>query len=269
MRRPQSSGASRGPPLPAGTGGIARTTVEVEQKFPLPPDGTAVLSSRLEELGFVCRGTEAFTDWYFDNAGIMLSTRDCWLRYRATAGRHGSWQLKRRGRAADAGSSATVYEEIEGREAVDVALSTIGGEAASSGAGAGPEPQDSTWDGHVIPKLPVDESHDLVPFCRLETVRTSWERRTTNDSAHDDDADHLVRVDLDCTNTGYGVGEVEIVVNHEDEVPDAEAKIRMVVDQILQGQGEVVGPPIGKLEHFLQNHRPWHYEACVKSGVLK
>lgn len=179
------------------------------------------------------------------------------------------WQLKRGRSDGVQSTSTTVYEEIEGMEAINIAVSAIGEVITPSLGNLDPEPQSPMFDGYKIPPLPLtDKPHNLVPFCKLETVRTSWERRT-KDWTDQDEYDHVIQVDLDTTNTGYAVGEVEIVVNTNEEIPNATSKVRMVIGQILQGYDvDADTPPIGKLEHFLQNHRPWHYDACLKSGVM-
>jgi hypothetical protein len=201
-------------------------------------------------------------------------------------GEVGIWQLKK-GQASDdipsmsttTTTTTTVYEEIEGIEAFNIAVSTIGemNNASSSSFSSidlGPQQPHHMFDGYQIPPVPLtDEPHNLEPFCRLETVRTSWVLVRPNDSIDDNNESdcNTLTIDLDKTDTGHTVGEVEMVVNTNEEVPKAKVHIRRVIDQILQGYNvdATQQQPMGKLEHFLQNHRRWHYDACIQNGVLK
>ena len=102
--------------------------LEVEQKFAITD--IASVQERLIEAGFTtdvtCRKT--IFDWYFDvpAANYPLLRQDCWLRYRSstsTSGNNnddGQWELKRgtTNITANKESKATVYQEIEGPQAL-------------------------------------------------------------------------------------------------------------------------------------------------------
>jgi adenylate cyclase class IV len=225
--------------------------LEVEQKFQLTDSGD--LESRLNNLGFVPKDTSMFVDWYFDTEKNYLSTQDCWLRFREKGGK-GRWELKR-GRGH---TSSTVYEESEGEEAISIALS-LAPETAKSDFG------NNEFDGFEAPKLPIDESHGLFPFCRLETTRSSW----IVDPKVDGNIYAGLGVDLDATNTGHSVGEVETVVETDGEVLEAKARVEALIAKLTENSGSDEGPAVGKIEHFLMNYRPEHYDACVKSGVMQ
>jgi hypothetical protein len=118
--------------------------------------------------------------------------------------------------------------------------------------------------GFDIPK--IDNNTQLYPFCRLETRRSSWEVHPRESSEH---VFSGLAVDLDETNTGHSVGEVEIVVDDDRQVNDAKRRIRALVAKLTEGEDSHDGPAIGKLEHYLIYNRPDHYEACVHKGVIK
>jgi adenylate cyclase class IV len=233
--------------------------IEVEQKFVLS-DGSAssTIQSKLQDLGMQQRGEQfLMVDWYFDLAVPTLTPRDNWLRYRtineAKAG--GTWQLKKGQRQHEGG--ATVYQEIEGDEAVRETLSMIPVQSVV----ATTSPIMIDYEGYRIPELPGDPSSCgllLVPFCRIETKRSSW--GFPNEQ-------HGLTVDLDATNFGYMVGEVEMVVETNEEVDAARQQIKDFLRQLIPTQ-EVRQPAVGKLERYLMEHRPEHYQACVEGGSI-
>ncbi|KAG7361008.1 CYTH-like domain containing protein [Nitzschia inconspicua] len=254
--------------------------LEVEQKFRIDNYDDDEISSRLRTLGFRPEGTAVtFTDWYFDDlSSLALSLKDCWLRYREMGG-HGEWQLKR-GKSLQPGtddstSKSTVYEEVEGLEAVDIALAVIQSDnntaLRNEGGGIETEGHGATMKDFPAPSIPTSQAHSLQPFVRLVTNRTSW--ILSHAGAHTGSSatwNGKIRVDLDTTNTHYAVGEVETVVNSEDQVPEAQAVVQRVIE-LLVGNSEnntSPSPPIGKLEHFLLHFRPNHYQTLIQSGVL-
>ena len=111
----------------------------------------------------------------------------------------------------------------------------------------------------------------LVPFCRLVTTRSSWtfdtkSTKTTSGSERDFVG---LQVDLDMTNTGHAVGEVETIASSEDDIRSAKEKVQGLIDQIKEtSKGNDDGPAVGKLEHYLMTYRPEHYNACISSGVI-
>jgi adenylate cyclase class IV len=229
-------------------------SLEVEQKFQVIDSGG--LEPKLRDLGFVPKGTVTFVDWYFDTDDNYLTTRDVWFRFREK-GLKGVWQLKR-GRGQN--TASTVYEETEGENAISIVLSLTPKSAAQKIS-----VRSEDFDGFHAPKLPLDASHGLFPFCRLETTRSSW----VIDMKNTPSVYNGLEVDLDSTNTGHTVGEVETVVNTDEEIPKAKERVEALIAKLTQNAGSQEGPATGKLEQFLINNRPEHYDACVKSGVIK
>jgi hypothetical protein len=283
--------------------------LEVEQKFPF--SDRSRLEERLQQRGFVPVKELTMVDWYFDrfiedgvtDLEMPLVRRDHWLRYRELNtsdgnGTDGQWQLKR-GNKGGNGGGATVYEEIEGIEAVEIAHSVMR-EQPSTPTSSSSKPEDTakvgtrTFDGHAIPVLPVPAC-DVTPFARIVTHRAKWKphsQQLANDS--DEEGSNPIPdlvVDLDTTPDGFAVGEVEAVVEGEDcsiefagtneeaveaaarndrAVARARAAIQEFLASLLEdGDGEGNRrPPMGKLEQFLSQNRPRMYQACVESGVI-
>lgn len=235
-KMPSSSSSSCGTPK----------LLEVEQKFPFLD--RPYLEERLRKEGFEPVNELTMVDWYFDrfvdddenmhDLELPLVRRDHWLRYRETITEHGNdsegqWQLKRIN-AGDSGSGggggATVYEEVEGIRAVEIAHSVLQEQplALTSSRSTDVENDETrSFDGHPIPIVPIPEC-DVVPFARIVTHRAKWKQPypTTVDAREDEDEavsigknsnlfPNLV-VDLDTTPDGFAVGEVEAVVEGED-----------------------------------------------------
>jgi len=257
--------------------------LEVEQKFALPnTSSVAEIERKLASLGFERIGRKAeFTDWYFDLPAPhwSLTLQDCWFRYREVKigdktswGWKGSWQLKRGRQIADDGSSlnagggATVYEEIEGQDAVDAALSMLSNENIDIDGCSVDNKIDAKYDGFDIPHL--GEGCGLTPFARFETRRTCW--AVLNFESSDSDFVGLT-VELDGTNFGYMVGEVETMVYSEDKVANAKDRVAKLVSKLgsdEDGNSGTSVPPAGKLETYMIENRRDHYDACIKAGVM-
>jgi hypothetical protein len=264
--------------------------LEVEQKFGINGDSTdpAIISSKLERLGFERKGVATvFTDWYFDSpTTLTLSLQDCWLRYREMNGK-GQWQLKcgQQLSKSSATKGLTVYQEVEGQEAVDMALSMLESYNLESFSRrtiktASSDPVLDVTE-RIIPKLPTDKAHSLKLFARFTTTRSSWVLKHKHDTSNNvplveilGDVVNAIQVDLDATDTNYAVGEVEIVVEKEDQVANAKSRIQQVITAINGDKDLKLDertsqtPPQGKLEHFLFHYRPNHYQALVEAGIL-
>ena len=210
--------------------------LEVEQKFPF--SDRSHLEEQLQRQGFAPVKELTMVDWYFDRfvdngdndyLELPLVRRDHWLRYRETitengkgTANDGQWQLKRGNKGSGSGGGATVYEEIEGIQAVDIAHSVLKESSSSQSVDAEEAVTTlTTFDGHPIPILPIPDC-DVVPLARIVTHRAKWkqqQQQPTKGNVSDNDSDpsfpNLV-VDLDTTPDGYAIGEVEVVVEGED-----------------------------------------------------
>lgn len=260
--------------------------LEVEEKFPLPAD-IAPVEAKLRELGFAPKGggVISFVDTYYDypSPHWYLTPRDCWLRFRgakrtASDGDwEGKWQLKIRRRSSEADDSAAVaYEEIQGEAAlervVEILVSAdVGGDNVEAR-----DSHDTATRSIVDAPLAPD---DLVPFAQFQTTRSSWvidEKMAKVISSASSEYFGL-SVDIDATDFGYGVGEVEAVLHKGDDMADARKRIGRLVAEICaasdqaesltSGAGDL--PTVGKLETYLMEKRPEHYHAITNAGVFE
>jgi len=238
--------------------------LEVEEKFSLTNRDPSELADRLQGLGFSLAGEGEFADFYYDivaENAFELLRQDCWLRFRDVKGGESVWQLKR-GQpcqtSAGTNNVATVYEEIEGIDAVKVACSLLSGSSTiDSNSSSTPFPCSEDVN---TPVLPIAGT-GLAPFAMIATRRSSWK---VADSQKQDKYRGLT-VDLDATNFDYAVGEVEVLVADTNQVIDARRRIRALIEDI---GGLSNTKAEGKLEYFLQKHRPEVYQICIDSGVL-
>lgn len=226
--------------------------LEVEQKFALD-ENRSLVEARLKELGFRKTGEVDMEDWYFDTPDPhwTLTPKDCWLRCRQTH-ESSTWQLKRGRRHQD---GATVYEELEDEEAIEASISML---PDNDVAVVVPE----EYEGRTVPKFPRSNLLPLVPFALIATHRTSWK------FGGESEAYDGLTVDLDGTQYGYMVGEVEAVVYNNDDVSLAKDRINSLIGEIVPEQNRSGPVPVGKLEHYLIRHRPDHYRACVEGGSI-
>jgi thiamine-triphosphatase len=250
------------------------TTLEVEQKFALLDSNLEDIKARLSQAGFQLDNVKEMVDWYFDVEGSVLTRHDCWLRYRqllsSDADQTGQWELKRgqprtirrKGEAESTErNTLTVYEEIEGAAAVTTACSVLSdfnfSASFSSSTPNTTETSTSNFQDYLVPQLGVTDT-GLEPFARIVTQRSSW--KSTDKFNWEN-----LSVDLDTTDFGYAVGEVERVVHRQEDVEAARTQVHALIAEICNG---VSDPAVGKLEYFLKRNRPDIYQACVESGTI-
>lgn len=252
----------------------------MEEKFALPPDGNwSIVENKLRQLGFVPinGGPVKFTDTYYDlpAPNWYLTPRDCWLRFRGRRSNgadssskwQGKWQLKIRRWNVDDVGAATAYDEIEGYKA----LKRVS-ELMADGAENVNEKRDN-GEGQLFEDAP-EGPNGLIPFAQFETSRSSWRLRDDDKSS----SEYVgLAVDIDATNFGYGVGEVEAILTKEDDMADARKRIGKLVAQISganTNENDYMSassklPPLGKLETYLIDRRRDHYDAIIAAGIFK
>jgi len=255
----------------------ASSELEIEKKFSIK-DAKQV-EQRLSSLGFEITHKENFVDWYFDLPAPYwhFSLQDCWFRYREKKvkvsmnnyGWRGIWQVKKGTKQKedeDIEDGMTVYQEVKGKEAKELILNMLGDISASAIDNVSESTSSNMKFDHDIPHL--EGAERLVPFARLETFRTCYRSRSNED----------LRVDVDTTDFGHQVGEVEAILNDsiadKEEIKKAKESISKLVDLISCRESETAAADessmaaIGKLEYYLmKNHRD-HYDACVEAGVI-
>lgn len=248
---------------------------EVEEKFSISELDMNILENKLGGLGFEKKGDAIeFMDWYFDlpDPDWILSISDNWLRYRELLGpitkqddtseRNGSWQIKCGKVIQNNNSGTTVYEELEGDEAIDLATSMIR-DKSNNVNNLPMKIVENTMDGFLIPSLPKDVDCNLIPFARIKTTRSSWVLNDVNYASP-------LSVDLDCTDYGYLVGEVELVVDREEDIDVAQQLIKRTIEQITDTTyDERKATALGKLELYMIRNRKEHFEECVRHGSIE
>jgi CYTH domain len=238
-------------------------------------------------------------DWYYDldrKSHPMLMSHDYWLRFRQVQASYpdggsigsstGQWQLKRGTRHDHhSGGATTVYEELTGTDALNAASLLLQSfeRLTTDPVHSSDDSLSQQW-GHdaVAPPLTLG-NHQLIPFARISTRRQSWTRSPDwNNSSYEasncllpmlQGTPYLIQVDLDTTDFGYGVGEVEVVVANSGEV----SKIRDLIRQLSEyfGQETAVAEAsstaitVGKLEYYLQRYRRDLYQVCIDAGTMK
>lgn len=247
-------------------------TFEVEQKFAITAQdvGTTVdLRDRLIRAGLVESNSKEMVDWYFDvpSNDYPLIRQDCWLRYRSSTSSSsssslkGQWELKRGTiRDTKSNSKATVYEEIEGEQALLQARELIETFQARQNTSDGAKHDaPNLYQQHEIPQSPI-EITSLAPLARIATQRSTWRSAKQTDK--------LFVVDLDSTDFQYAVGEVETVVTDQSQIEAAQEELQQWLRNVL-GETALQGPPpMGKLEYYLSTQRPEILEILVEAGLM-
>jgi len=155
---------------------------------------------------------------------------DHWLR-----SRDGLWQLKCPPEGQDSSRShkhhCSQYEEIEDTAKILTRICQY-------------LPQEND-NGQTLEEL--INGAILQVIAEITTKRTSYEIEG-------------LRVDLDTTNFGYGVGEVEMVVSSEEDVPAATADIAQLVAKLAASSSSRIP---GKIETYLYRYKPEIYKTLV------
>lgn len=166
--------------------------VEVERKFKV----TADTKIKLVEIGAELHKEKVFLDKYYDNPDYSLTLKDCWLRQR-----NESWELKVvNGQFT---KLASQYQEItETNEIADFLVNhfhrlDLKGLAVDL----------------VIKKL------DLQPFVEYTTTRQTYFLPECI-------------IDLDLTDFGYQVGEIEVMATDKSQIPRALETITSVAGKL-------------------------------------
>jgi adenylate cyclase class IV len=240
--------------IPSFTSLSAVGMLEVEQKFVIADlEAAQKVETTLIHQGMTKKEEITLIDWYFDLESPTLTPQDNWLRFRQVLPKEGTWELKI-GRRHDVFTGTTIYHEVEGISAIQEALNRIPFSKRN-------ERSESMkfFEGFQVPELP-EYAQCLIPFCRLETKRTSWHY------ANDDSKN--IKIDIDVTNNGYLVGEVEHIVETDDQVENAQKEISMYINLLRGDNNQIEERAIGKLEYYLMTFRPDHYRACLEGGSL-
>ncbi|KAG8455423.1 hypothetical protein GDO86_001564 [Hymenochirus boettgeri] len=175
-----------------------------------------------------------FRDSYYDTVDCRLTLSDVWLRKRED-----TWELKyppKRGTRGLKGSS-TQYLELSHEPDI---ISRVCEELN-------------------IPCTQSMDSLQLEEFANFVTKRRRFELPTKSGSKH------KVVVDLDMADFSFAVGEVEVLVDTEEEVESALQEVEDICKQL----GVLASSPVpGKMSTFLKLNRPDHYRQLLEAHVL-
>lgn len=92
----------------------------------------------------------------------------------------------------------------------------------------------------------------FAPFCTITTVRKKYSLPP-------------FVIDVDTLDSGRKIGEVELMVNTEAEIPKAVSRIKRFFEQ----HKIPLAPVRGKAIEYIQMHNPAHYAALRQAGVLR
>ena len=257
------------------------SVLEIEQKFAVSPE----TEKKLMNLGFEKIKDFSMVDWYFDFQGFPLIQRDAWLRFRHLLHGNdpnkdldkGQWEIKvgKNGinkQPKNGKQQTTAYQEFVGEEAFSI-IQRMELDLPN-------DPKDIVYDEYkelVIPKPMMEMENVLVPFGRIVTKRSTWKRLSIDDESK-------MSVDLDQTDFGYNVGEVEIVIptSNDESLEDGQKRIdeaKELIDGLIHqitgpteihenGSDRDDGPAKGKLEYFLYHEKPEIYYILRKAGLM-
>ncbi|XP_050395610.1 uncharacterized protein LOC126814488 isoform X2 [Patella vulgata] len=173
---------------------IVAIPVEVERKFSVGPDTEA----KLKDSGAQLKSEKSFTDVYWDNEDYLLTLSDCWLRQRDS-----DWQMKIPVHSDPIFDVNTKYQELTKEKDI---INFIANKLTLN---LGKKSNLS----YLLEKA------NLVDFATINTVRKSY----ILDGC---------QVDLDSTNHGFQVGEIEVVALSSSEIPSALRTIDKVAKKL-------------------------------------
>lgn len=212
---------------------MAQGLIEVERKFTPGPD----TEERLQKLGATLEHRVTFRDTYYDTSELSLMLSDHWLRQREGSG----WEFKCPGVTGVSGPH-NEYVEVTSESAIVTQLFELLGSGEQETAGVAA----------VLGRLKLQEVASFI------TTRSSWKLALSG--AHEEES--LLTVDLDSTDFGYAVGEVEAMVHEKAEVPAALEKI-ISISSMLGVPAQEKAP--AKLLVYLQRFRPLDYQRLLEA----
>lgn len=168
-------------------------SIEVERKFVPGPD----VEKNLYALGAVLLKEMTFRDSYYDSPDLRLTLADCWLRKRGD-----SWELKHPPQQVHRGLTGafTQYLELTQEEDIINKVSELLG----------------------VPHPSSIEGFGLGVFASFVTCRRKFQLPLEENSST------KIVVDLDEADFGFAVGEVEVLVQTQEEVQHACEKVEEI-----------------------------------------
>lgn len=206
-------------------------SIEVERKFVPGPE----VEKSLYALGAELFKEITFRDSYYDSLDLRLTLSDCWLRKRGD-----SWELKHPPQPGARGliGASTQYTEVTEEDKIICKVSEVLG----------------------VPTPPSIEAFCLNEFASFVTRRRSFQLPLEESSGT------MAVVDLDEADFGFAVGEVEVIVQTQEEVQNAFQKVEEICKKLGVFQESAVQ---GKVSTFLQLNRVEHYKQLTEAHVVR
>lgn len=172
---------------------------------------------------------KVFTDIYYDKKDYSLTLRDKWLRER-----QGKWELKiPAGGGKNTDKTANQYKELETEEEIRENLNL---------PGLGALKNDLLETGYFV-------------YCQCTTTRKKYKKD-----------DFIIDLDdVEFPDFFYKIGEIELMVNDENEIAKAIERI----NKFVLSFGLKILPVRGKVIEYLKQKSPNHYRALVSAGQVK
>lgn len=174
--------------------------IEIERKFVFTDNTIA----QLLKAGARLVKEMELTDEYYDTDDFKMTLADFWLRRR-----NGKWQLKCpvAGHSSGIGSHSygSVYREVDNVDEILELLRPL-----------------------LTATSTLTNNKNLVNYLGLSRCSIFAEIRTCR-SSYDLDG---FSVDLDCTDSGYQLAEIEVMVPDESHIPEANRRIKSFAEKI-------------------------------------
>lgn len=184
----------------SGSGGAREVerakVIEVERKFVLGKDSDAKLRGQGAKLS----KESSFADVYYDTSDYKLTTSDHWLRKR-----NDQWQLKCPPEVRHGDTCSTQYAEYDNEETILKALQVLLDKESPSATGPPVMPASTSGCSNLQGLV---QKASLNEFAQYTTHRKTYV------------LDGFT-IDLDLTDFGFQVGEIEVVVVDESRITEA------------------------------------------------
>ncbi len=167
-----------------------------------------------------------FTDTYYDDSRHSLTTGDVWLR-----SRDGRFELKIPMNVAIEERATDRYRELETDEEIAAYLKLPEYKAFADAL----------------------QQMEYAPFATITTKRRKYKKDGYG-------------IDLDATDFGYNVAEIEHMTDDESKIHDATQKL--VEYAAAYGLSESNVTP-GKVVEYLRRNNPVHFQTLIEAKVIK
>ncbi|KAL5021149.1 hypothetical protein ScPMuIL_000304 [Solemya velum] len=169
--------------------------IEIERKFKVPKNSHVKFAA----IGADLIIEKTFTDVYYDNLNYSLTLQNCWFRNRNSV-----WELKVPVLTGEKLLFSTQYREITDTKEIIEYLSAVIPDGRQS---------------KVKPMQDVLVDLGLVAFATITTTRQTY-------------ALPHCTIDVDLTDFGFSVGEIEVMVSSENRIPEALRTIETVAAEL-------------------------------------